>query len=158
MTEPFVKIMAVKFDPKARTYNVRYLTEQNGYTAELTLESIEPPRPEFDQAIANMAPDFCRLIAMTPETSKTGADPMSRVCISGVTKNIGKNSVSYSFSAKIFNPATCRYQNVSLPSVDVTSIPRDIQDHILVLFHEAQFYVQGKRAQGSMFDEERQPE
>ena len=151
MTEPFVKIMAVKFDPKARTYNVRYLTEQNGYTAELTLESIEPPRPEFDQAIANMAPDFCRLIAMTPETSKTGADPMSRVCIR-------KNSVSYSFSAQIFNPATCRYQNVSLPSLDLTSIPRDIQDHILVLFHEAQFYVQGKRAQGSMFDEERQPE
>lgn len=152
MSEP-VKIMSAKFDPNARVYCIKYQADRNGYWAELTLESVEPARPEFDEAFDAMAPDFCALIAMSPDAYNPEADPMSRVHVSQVTKVVKKDTVSYSFTAKIFNPTTCRFQNVSLPSVDVTNISREIMDHIDILFHEASLYVQGKRAQGSMFDE-----
>lgn len=148
-----MNVMSVKYDNMNRSYCIRYLEDQNGYTAELTLESIEPGRPEFDEALDAMAPDFCQLIAMSPDAYNPDSDPMTRVHISQVTKIIKKDCTAYTFAAKIFNPATCRFQTVTLSNVDLTCISREIMNHIVRLFGEAQLYVEGKRAQGSMFEE-----
>lgn len=88
MSEP-VKIMSAKFDPNAHVYCIKYQADRNGYWAELTLESVEPARPEFDEAFDAMAPDFCALIAMSPDAYNPEADPMSRVHVSQVTSKEG---------------------------------------------------------------------
>jgi hypothetical protein len=148
-----MNIRSVKNDPVDNSYCIRYLTEQNGYQAELTVDCNEPPRPEFDNAIATMAADFCSLACLEPTQDAKGRDPMSRVRVSSIVKNVGQKATTYSFTAKIFNPTTCKYQTVALPAVDDAFIPADIMEHIYTLFHEAELYVEGKRAQGDLFED-----
>lgn len=148
-----MKIRSVKNDPTQNSYCIRYLTEQNGYAADLTLDCNEPPRPEFDQAIATMAADFCALACLEPMKDSSGRDPMSRVRMSSIVKNVGQKATTYSFTAKIFNPTTCKFQTVALPAVDDAYISAEIMEHIYTLFHEAELYVEGKRAQGDLFEE-----
>ena len=149
-----MNIRSVKNDPVDNSYCIHYLTEQNGYRAELTVDCNEPPpRPEFDNAIATMAADFCALAALEPMKDSSGRDPMSRVRVSSIVKNVGQKATTYSFTAKIFNPTTCKYQTVALPAVDDAFIPADIMEHIYTLFHEAELYVEGNRAQATLFDD-----
>lgn len=148
-----MNIRSVKNDPVDNSYCIRYLTEQNGYQADLTLDCNEPPRPEFDQAIAAMAPDFCLLTALEPMKDSSGRDPMSRVRMSSIVKNEGQKATTYSFTAKIFNPTTCKFQTVALPAVNDDYISAEIMNHIYTLFHEAELYVEGNRAQATLFDD-----
>ncbi|SFO71207.1 hypothetical protein SAMN02910455_01733 [Acidaminococcus fermentans] len=148
MEKAMIDILSVKNDvANGCTYCIKYKDWTGGFCKLITLDNPEPARPEFDKALDAMAQDFCDLAQLVPMETDSGQDPMKRVRICTVAVNRGAKSVKWSFTAKIFNPYTCKYQSVSLTSVDQLTIPERIMDDIDRLYDEAKRYIRGERAQ-----------
>ena len=161
MPRRFTKI---KFD--GTTVELHY-EEGNGYMDKYTMKCNEPPRPELEEALKALAPEVLYLCELANCY-------LERITVRSVSLNYGGKQetmgATITSQMELYN-SNCPL-NLNTPNKPVEPyadgdyddevyakmcLRSECVDKLYDLIEAANYYVDGQRAQGSLFDESGQP-
>lgn len=136
---------------------IDYRETGEGVSSTLRLASSELPRPEFYTAMVAMRTVFLKHAMICPDKvyPLNAEDPIRRLFITSVAvSESAKNGKVLKMTGKLYCPGLKGYATISLPPIPMMDI-RDDADRKRVekLLFEAEEYVQGNRAQATLFDD-----
>ena len=154
-----MNIKSVKYLSSSDKVVVNFEKNVNGSTAEIKATYSEPPRPEFAEAFEALRPDFTEIFEFSQDVAE-------RVIPYAVSVKTAKNgALQATISAKIYIEQYNSYSALNTPMlVEMTdensdtvtnAFPAGTADKIRKVLSEAYMYITGKRAQMSLFEDEK---
>lgn len=136
---------------------IDYRETGEGVSSTLRLASSELPRPEFYTAMAAMRTVFLKHAMIIPDKVDplNAEDPIRRLFITSVAvSESAKNGKVLKMTGRLYCPGLKGYATIALPPIPMMDM-RDDDDRKRVekLLFEAEEYVQGNRAQATLFDD-----
>lgn len=159
MAMPKKVIEIFKIDSPVGTERViiDYRETGEGVSSTLRLASSELPRPEFYTAMAAMRTVFLKHAMICPDKVDplNAEDPIRRLLITSVSvSNSSKNGKVLKMIGKIYCPGIKGYATIALPPIPMMDMKDDgDRKRVETLLFEAEEYVQGNRAQATLFDD-----
>lgn len=136
---------------------IDYRETGEGVSSTLRLASSELPRPEFYTAMAAMRTVFLKhaMIALDKVTESKVEDTIRRLFITSVSVSEStKSGKVLKMTGRLYCPGLKGYATIALPPIPMMDM-RDDGDRkrVETLLFEAEEYVQGNRAQATLFDD-----
>ena len=159
MAMPKKVIEIFKIDSPVGTERViiDYRETGEGVSSTLRLASSELPRPEFYTAMVAMRTVFLKHAMISPDkvTPLNAEDPIRRLLITSVAvSDSAKNGKVLKMTGKLYCPGIKGYATIALPPIPMMDMKDDgDRKRIETLLFEAEEYVQGNRAQATLFDD-----
>lgn len=136
---------------------IDYRETGEGVSSTLRLASSELPRPEFYTAMVAMRTVFLKHAMICPDkvTEHKLEDPIRRLFITSVAVSEStKNGKVLKMTGKLYCPGLKGYATISLPPIPMMDMRDDAdRKRVATLLFEAEEYVQGNRAQATLFDD-----
>ncbi len=159
MAMPKKVIEIFKIDSPVGTERViiDYRETGEGVSSTLRLASSELPRPEFYTAMVAMRTVFLKHAMISPDkvTPLNADDPIRRLLITSVAvSDTAKNGKVLKMTGKLYCPGIKGYATITLPPIPMMDMKDDgDRKRVETLLFEAEEYVQGNRAQATLFDD-----
>lgn len=159
MAMPKKVIEIFKIDSPVGTERViiDYRETGEGVSSTLRLASSELPRPEFYTAMVAMRTVFLKHAMISPDkvTPLNAEDPIRRLLITSVSvSESAKNGKVLKMTGKLYCPGLKGYATITLPPIPMMDMKDDgDRKRVETLLFEAEEYVQGNRAQATLFDD-----
>ena len=136
---------------------IDYRETGEGVSSTLRLASSELPRPEFYTAMVAMRTVFLKHAMICPDKVDplNAEDPIRRLFITSVAvSNSAKNGKVLKMTGKLYCPVIKGYATITLPPIPMLDMKDDgDRKRVDTLLFEAEEYVQGNRAQATLFDD-----
>lgn len=136
---------------------IDYRETGEGVSSTLRLASSELPRPEFYTAMAAMRTVFLKHAMISPDkvTPLNAEDPIRRLFITSVSvSESAKNGKVLKMTGRLYCPGLKGYATIALPPIPMMDMRDDAdRKRVETLLFEAEEYVQGNRAQATLFDD-----
>lgn len=136
---------------------IDYRETGEGVSSTLRLASSELPRPEFYTAMVAMRTVFLKHAMICPDkvTEHKLEDPIRRLFITSVAVSESvKNGKVLKMTGKLYCPGLKGYATIALPPIPMMDMRDDAdRKRVDTLLFEAEEYVQGNRAQATLFDD-----
>lgn len=158
MAKKVIEIFKIDSPVGTERVIIDYRETGEGVSSTLRLASSELPRPEFYTAMAAMRTVFLKHAMISPDngTPLNEDDPIRRLFITSVAvSESAKNGKVLKMTGKLYCPGLKGYATIALPPIPMMDM-RDDDDRKRVekLLFEAEEYVQGNRAQATLFDDD----
>ena len=136
---------------------IDYRETGEGVSSTLRLASSELPRPEFYTAMAAMRTVFLKHAMICPDKVDplNAEDPIRRLFVTSVSvSESAKNGKVLKMTGKLYCPGLKGYATIALPPIPMMDMRDDAdRKRVATLLFEAEEYVQGNRAQATLFDD-----
>ena len=138
---------------------IDYRETGEGVSSTLRLASSELPRPEFYTAMAAMRTVFLKhaMITLDNVTESKVEDTVRRLFITSVAVSEStKSGKVLKMTGRLYCPGLKGYATIALPPIPMMDMRDDAdRKRVQTLLLEAEEYVQGNRAQATLFDDGR---
>lgn len=138
---------------------IDYRETGEGVSSTLRLASSELPRPEFYTAMAAMRTVFLKHAMISPDKVNplNAKDPIRRLFVTSVSvSESAKNGKVLKMTGRLYCPGLKGYATIALPPIPMMDMRDDAdRKRVETLLFEAEEYVQGNRAQATLFDDGR---
>lgn len=138
---------------------IDYRETGEGVSSTLRLASSELPRPEFYTAMAAMRTVFLKHAMICPDKVDplNAEDTIRRLFITSVAvSESAKNGNVLKMTGRLYCPGLKGYATIALPPIPMMDMRDDAdRKRVETLLFEAEEYVQGNRAQATLFDDGR---
>lgn len=157
MAKKVIEIFKIDSPVGTERVIIDYRETGEGVSSTLRLASSELPRPEFYTAMAAMRTVFLKHAMISPDkvTPLNADDPIRRLLITSVSVSEStKSGKVLKMTGRLYCPGLKGYATIALPPIPMMDM-RDDADRKRVekLLFEAEEYVQGNRAQATLFDD-----
>lgn len=136
---------------------IDYRETGEGVSSTLRLASSELPRPEFYTAMVAMRTVFLKHAMICPDKVDplNAEDSIRRLFITSVAvSDSAKNGKVLKMTGKLYCPGLKGYATIALPPIPMMDMRDDAdRKRVETLLFEAEEYVQGNRAQATLFDD-----
>lgn len=136
---------------------IDYRETGEGVSSTLRLASSELPRPEFYTAMAAMRTVFLKHAMISPDkvTPLNAEDPIRRLLVTSVSvSESAKSGKVLKMTGRLYCPGLKGYATIALPPIPMMDMRDDTdRKRVETLLFEAEEYVQGNRAQATLFDD-----
>ena len=136
---------------------IDYRETGEGVSSTLRLASSELPRPEFYTAMAAMRTVFLKhaMITLDKVTKSKVEDTVRRLFITSVAVSEStKSGKVLKMTGRLYCPGLKGYATIALPPIPMMDMRDDAdRKRVETLLFEAEEYVQGNRAQATLFDD-----
>ena len=136
---------------------IDYRETGEGVSSTLRLASSELPRPEFYTAMVAMRTVFLKHAMLCPDKVDplNAEDSIRRLFITSVAvSDSAKNGKVLKMTGKLYCPGLKGYATIALPPIPMMDMRDDAdRKRVETLLFEAEEYVQGNRAQATLFDD-----
>lgn len=136
---------------------IDYRETGEGVSSTLRLASSEFPRPEFYTAMAAMRTVFLKhaMITLDKVTELKVEDTVRRLFITSVSVSEStKSGKVLKMTGRLYCPGLKGYATIALPPIPMMDMRDDAdRKRVETLLFEAEEYVQGNRAQATLFDD-----
>lgn len=136
---------------------IDYRETGEGVRSTLRLASSELPRPEFYTAMVAMRTVFLKHAMICPDKVDplNAEDSIRRLFITSVAvSDSAKNGKVLKMTGKLYCPGLKGYATIALPPIPMMDMRDDAdRKRVETLLFEAEEYVQGNRAQATLFDD-----
>lgn len=136
---------------------IDYRETGDGVSSTLRLASSELPRPEFYTAMAAMRTVFLKhaMISSDKVDPLNADDPIRRLFVTSVSVTLSaKNGKVLKMTGRLYCPSIKGYATIALPPIPMLDMRDDAdRKRVETLLFEAEEYVQGNRAQATLFDD-----
>lgn len=136
---------------------IDYRETGEGVSSTLRLASSELPRPEFYTAMAAMRTVFLKhaMITLDKVTGLKVEDTVRRLFITSVSVSEStKSGKVLKMTGRLYCPGLKGYATIALPQIPLMDMRDDAdRKRVETLLFEAEEYVQGNRAQATLFDD-----
>lgn len=136
---------------------IDYRETGEGVSSTLRLASSELPRPEFYTAMAAMRTVFLKHAMICPDKVDplNAEDPIRRLFVTSVSvSESAKNGKVIKMTGRLYCPGLKGYATIALPPIPMMDMRDDAdRKRVETLLFEAEEYVQGNRAQATLFDD-----
>ena len=136
---------------------IDYRETGEGVSSTLRLASSELPRPEFYTAMAAMRTVFLKhaMITLDKVTEPKVEDTVRRLFITSVAVSEStKSGKVLKMTGRLYCPGLKGYATIALPQIPMMDMRDDAdRKRVETLLFEAEEYVQGNRAQTTLFDD-----
>lgn len=157
MAKKVIEILKIDSPVGTERVIIDYRETGEGVSSTLRLASSERPRPEFYTAMAAMRTVFLKHAMICPDkvTEHKLEDPIRRLFITSVSvSESAKNGKVLKMTGKLYCPGLKGYATISLPPIPMMDMRDDAdRKRVETLLFEAEEYVQGNRAQATLFDD-----
>ena len=157
MAKKVIEIFKIDSPVGTERVIIDYRETGEGVSSTLRLESSELPRPEFYTAMVAMRTVFLKHAMICPDkvTPSNADDPIRRLFITSVAvSESAKNGKVLKMTGKLYCPGLKGYATISLPPIPMMDMRDDAdRKRVETLLFEAEEYVQGNRAQATLFDD-----
>lgn len=136
---------------------IDYRETGEGVSSTIRLASCELPRPEFYTAMVAMRTVFLKHAMICPDKVDplNAEDSIRRLFITSVAvSDSAKNGKVLKMTGKLYCPGLKGYATIALPPIPMMDMRDDAdRKRVETLLFEAEEYVQGNRAQATLFDD-----
>ena len=157
MAKKVIEIFRIDSPVGTERVIIDYRETGEGVSSTLRLASSELPRPEFYTAMVAMRTVFLKHAMICPDkvTEHKLDDPIRRLFITSVAvSNSAKNGKVLKMTGKLYCPGLKGYATITLPPIPMMDMKDDgDRKRVEALLFEAEEYVQGNRAQATLFDD-----
>lgn len=157
MAKKVIEILKIDSPVGTERVIIDYRETGECVSSTLRLASSELPRPEFYTAMVAMRTVFLKHAMICPEkvTPLNAEDPIRRLFITSVAvSESAKNGKVLKMSGKLYCPGLKGYATITLPPIPMLDMKDDAdRKRVEKLLFEAEEYVQGNRAQATLFDD-----
>lgn len=157
MAKKVIEIFKIDSPVGTERVIIDYRETGEGVSSTLRLASSELPRPEFYTAMVAMRTVFLKHAMISPDkgTPLNAADPIRRLLITSVAvSESAKNGKVLKMTGKLYCPGLKGYATIALPPIPMMDMKDDAdRKRVETLLFEAEEYVQGNRAQATLFDD-----
>lgn len=157
MAKKVIEIFKIDSPVGTERVIIDYRETGEGVSSTLRLASSELPRPEFYTAMVAMRTVFLKHAMICPDKVDplNAEDPIRRLFVTSVAvSNSAKNGKVLKMTGKLYCPGIKGYATISLPPIPMMDMRDDAdRKRVATLLFEAEEYVQGNRAQATLFDD-----
>ena len=157
MAKKVIEIFKIDSPVGTERVIIDYRETGEGVSSTLRLASSELSRPEFYTAMVAMRTVFLKHAMIIPDkvTEHKLEDPIRRLFITSVSvSESAKNGKVLKMTGKLYCPGLKGYATISLPPIPMMDMRDDAdRKRVDTLLFEAEEYVQGNRAQATLFDD-----
>lgn len=157
MGKKVIKIFRIDSPVGTERVIIDYRETGEGVSSTLRLASSELPRPEFYTAMVAMRTVFLKHAMIIPDKVDplNAEDPIRRLFITSVSvSESAKNGKVLKMTGKLYCPGLKGYATITLPPIPMLDMKDDAdRKRVETLLFEAEEYVQGNRAQATLFDD-----
>lgn len=157
MPKKVIEIFKIDSPVGTERFIIDYRETGEGVSSTLRLASSELPRPEFYTAMVAMRTVFLKHAMISPDkvTPLNADDPIRRLLITSVAvSDTAKNGKVLKMTGKLYCPGIKGYATITLPPIPMMDMKDDgDRKRVETLLFEAEEYVQGNRAQATLFDD-----
>lgn len=137
---------------------IDYRETGEGVSSTLRLASSELPRPEFYTAMAAMRTVFLKHAMICPDKMDPlyAEDPIRRLFVTSVSvsESAKRQGKVLKMTGRLYCPGLKGYATIALPPIPMMDMRNDAdRKRVETLLFEAEEYVQGNRAQATLFDD-----
>lgn len=157
MAKKVIEIFKIDSPVGTERVIIDYRETGEGVSSTLRLASSELPRPEFYTAMVAMRTVFLKHAMICPDKVDplNAEDPIRRLFITSVSvSESSKNGKVLKMTGKLYCPGLKGYATIALPPIPMMDMKDDgDRKRVEKLLFEAEEYVQGNRAQATLFDD-----
>lgn len=159
MAKKVIEVFKIDSPVKTEHVIIDYRESGEGVSSTLRLASSELPRPEFYTAMAAMRTVLLKhaMITLDKVTESKVEDTVRRLFITSVSVSEStKSGKVLKMTGRLYCPGLKGYATIALPPIPIMDMRDDAdRKRMETLLFEAEEYVQGNRAQATLFDDGR---